>query len=414
MKQLPKNCYCSDFSVYPNNWDKAGASIKKDWYIQYYFHDPTFKNNLKYKYGKLCIVKGGINRYKSLAERRKYIPVAIATELEALELGYNPITAKKKNFLAKLLEEQTAAPENKVLEGVSPDTPFTEALYYALKKVKTKDKYKSDIKCTLKYFSKAASELNFDIIPIKDIAGKHISLILEYCPKVKDYWSANLFNRTKDHLGSLYKPLLKFGLAPYNPIRGIEDDNHIQKLREVLTKEEREEINKHLKEKYYTFWRFVNIFFHSGGRITELMSLKKENMDLVNQRYKCVIEKGRQYKEVWRTIKDIALPLWQELFTESKPNQYLFGKNLRPGNNKIRDERVTKKWKKYVKDQLGIKADLYSLKHLNTDETAALLGIQDAAAMNSHTTTKITLEHYAVGEKERQHQRLKQVQNSFA
>lgn len=36
MKQLPKNCYCSDFSVYPNNWSKSGASIKKDWYIQYY------------------------------------------------------------------------------------------------------------------------------------------------------------------------------------------------------------------------------------------------------------------------------------------------------------------------------------------------------------------------------------------
>ncbi len=63
MKQLPKNCYCSDFSVYPNNWSKSGASIKKDWYIQYYFHDPAFKNNPKYRYGKLCIVKGGVNRY---------------------------------------------------------------------------------------------------------------------------------------------------------------------------------------------------------------------------------------------------------------------------------------------------------------------------------------------------------------
>ena len=29
MKQLPKNCYCSDFSVYPNNSSKSGASIKK-------------------------------------------------------------------------------------------------------------------------------------------------------------------------------------------------------------------------------------------------------------------------------------------------------------------------------------------------------------------------------------------------
>ncbi len=413
MKQLPNNCYCSDFSVYPNNWDKAGASTKKDWYIQYYFHDPAFKNHSRYRYGKLCIVKGNLNRYKLLADRRKYVPVVIQAEEEALGLGYNPITAKKKNFLAKLLEESTSTSEAKILGGFSSNAPFIETLYYALTKVNCKKKYKDDIKSTLKYFSKAAAQLRFDILPVKEITKKHINLILEECSRIKDYWSANLFNRYKDHLGSLYKPLLKFDLVEQSPLHNIEDEKHIQKLREVLTKEEREKVNKHLREKYYTFWRFVHIFFHSGGRITEIMSLKRENIDLANQRYRCVIEKG-QYKEVWRTIKDIALPLWQELFDQSKPNQYLFSKNLCPGDNKLRDEQVTKKWKKYVKNQLGIKADLYSLKHLNTDETAALLGIQDAAAMNSHTTTKITLQHYAIGEKERQHQRLKQVQNGFA
>lgn len=63
---------------------------------------------------------------------------------------------------------------------------------------------------------------------------------------------------------------------------------------------------------------------------------------------------------------------------------------------------------------LGIKGDFYSLKHSNLDETAAALDINAAAAMAGHTTPVITLKHYAHGEKERQHERLKKVANTFS
>jgi hypothetical protein len=67
-----------------------------------------------------------------------------------------------------------------------------------------------------------------------------------------------------------------------------------------------------------------------------------------------------------------------------------------------------------VKKKLGVKEDFYSLKHLNLDETASILNINDAAAMASHTSTVITLKHYAVNEKSRQNKRLKLVNNKFA
>ena len=406
MIQLPNGCYCSEPSIYPRNWNKASASIKDKWYAQYYLHDPAFKNDPKYKYGKLIILKMGINRLKTIKERRIALLGFIDKEIELLKSGtYNPITAPITKSKPQVLEANGE---------ISPNTSFMEALYYALPKLDCKPKYKDDIKSTLKYFGKAAAELKFNNIPIKDITKKHIILILDHCPKVKPYWSANQFNRYKDHISGLYNPLLDIEIAEYNPTEKIKDKAHVQKIREVLSKEEREKVDIHLKKNNYNFWRFVNIFFHSGGRLTELLSIKKEDIDLVNQRYKCVIEKGKQHKEVWRTIKDVALPLWQELINQSNSNQYLFGKNLQPRDKRIRVEQVTKKWKRHVKHKLGIKADLYSLKHLNTDETAAMLGIQDAAAMNSHTTTAITLKHYAIGEKERQHQRLKQVQNPFA
>ncbi len=45
MLQLPNGCYCSQPSIYPSNWNKASASIKDKWYVQYHFHDPRFKKN---------------------------------------------------------------------------------------------------------------------------------------------------------------------------------------------------------------------------------------------------------------------------------------------------------------------------------------------------------------------------------
>ena len=66
-----------------------------------------------------------------------------------------------------------------------------------------------------------------------------------------------------------------------------------------------------------------------------------------------------------------------------------------------------------VKVKLGISEDFYSLKHLNLDETSAILDLKDASKMASHTSTAVTKKHYAVNENSRQNTRLKEVDNPF-
>jgi len=67
----------------------------------------------------------------------------------------------------------------------------------------------------------------------------------------------------------------------------------------------------------------------------------------------------------------------------NKKEDYIFSKYLETGKTSNRPEQITRRWKRHVKDKLGIEADFYSLKHLNTDETAALLDLGDAAAHES-------------------------------
>lgn len=67
MIQLPNQCHCSHFNVYPKNWNSPRASVKKDWYITYRFYDPLHRNTPKFKNGKLVMIKG-MNHFKTLPD----------------------------------------------------------------------------------------------------------------------------------------------------------------------------------------------------------------------------------------------------------------------------------------------------------------------------------------------------------
>ncbi len=108
------------------------------------------------------------------------------------------------------------------------------------------------------------------------------------------------------------------------------------------------------------------------------------------------------------------MPYWVELMDMAKPGDAIFGKGLVPGTVPCLRDFITKKWHRQVKKGLGIKKDMYTLKHLNLDETAEILDIKQSAKMAGHTSPVITIRHYALGEKGRQNERLKQVNNKFA
>jgi integrase len=288
------------------------------------------------------------------------------------------------------------------------------ALELALAKMKCERHTKEDATSVLKYAKQAAQQLKYDSLPIKDIKRKHIRLILDQCARTKARWSANTFNYYRAYLSLLFKELVEREAIEFNPVKEIAKQKATKLMRTVLRPIDKVLIKVHLTRKAPEFYRFIQIFFHSGARIGELLRLKGSDVNLKTQKYKCLIKKGKSFREVERTIKDLALPYWTEALQHCGKEGIVFSVGLQPGKKVIRSEQVTRRWEVHVKRDLKVIADFYSLKHLNTDETAALLCIKDAAAHNSHTSTVITMKHYAVGEKERQHERLKKVGNRFA
>lgn len=374
---LSRGCRASNLSVHPKNWNRSKSSIEVEWYISYRFYDPAYPKP------KQVMIRG-MNRYQLWADRKVATKALLANELENLTVnGYNPFT----NTCRQVTE-------------LSPDTPIYEALAWAFEKITVADSTRSD----LTYCLKRIKRPGYSLLAIHEVRRRHIKAILEETSK-----SADQFNKTRTYLMILFKELVERDVIDSNPVKDVSKRKSVKRIRRTLTAAERTMLNEYLKQ-YPSFYRFLQIFFHSGARIRELLRIQGKDVDLDRQVFRVIIKKGREYREVEKVIKDVALPYWKEL--KAGPEQYLFSTGLEPGDQLIRPDQVTKRWYRLVKLKKGIAADFYSLKHLNTDETSAALDLADAARHNSHTTPVITL-RYAVGEKDRQMERIRKVDNKF-
>jgi integrase len=385
---LPNNCYCSTPAVHPKNWKTVSASLAAKWYIQFYFYEPGKK-------GKLIIIKGLANQLQTIPERRKAMQIMMDGLMNRLKTdGYNPVT-------------KISVPEYRTNFEIDPATPFIDAFNYVLPKLKIKPHTREDVKSVITGMEKSARQLNLTAIPVADLQQKHVKLLLDNLNK-----SADRYNKYRSYLTILFTELKDMQVIERNPIIELRKQKVTRAQKKVLTLKERVKINDHLKKNNYPFWRFMQIFFHSGGRETELMGIKLKDVDLKAQTYNVLIEKGKSAHWQQRTIKDIVLPLWKEL--KGKPADHLFSRGLVPGASKIRTEQITRRWRTWVKEPLDISCDFYSLKHLAATETVDMLGNKATAIHLGHTSTQMVDSVYDVRSKKRLQEAVKSLDNKFA
>ena len=390
MLTLSHGCSCSTLAVNPKNWQSKNAKVSNGWYIMYRFYDP------RYTKPKQVMVKG-MNQFKNLSERQDATRHLLALEHDKLiKEGFNPFIRADKSSKG-------------IIDNLSTETPILEALKLANERVTVSLATHKDLKFSLTQIDRAAKALGFHQYSVSKVTRRTIKLILEEASN-----TADRFNKNRSNLMILFSELCEAEAIEINPVRDIKKKKIIKRLRTVLTDEERKTVNEYLETNFPSFHRFLHIFFHSGARISELLRVKGEDVDIQNQRYKIVIQKGRNYKEVWRTIKDIAMPYWTTLINSCSKEDYLFSKGLAPGTMQIQPYQIGKRWYRLVKKRLGIEADFYSLKHLHTTEIVDMLDEKEAAKHNEHTSTAMVIGIYDVHRNNRHHNKVKGLNNKFA
>lgn len=383
MLNLPNGNKCSQPSITPANWNTTKAKTDKIWIVSYRFYCPEFPK------GKLIQLKAGINRFKDLKDRQGYAQGVLIDLISDLKNGFNPIT----NFHP---------------EPVTT-SHLMDSLRYALSKLKVTPDTRVDMSGMLDRFGKSVAAINLDL-PINQVSRKHIREILDHLERSSEKFTDNTFNYYRKYLSILFSELTEREIIGADPVKSIKKRAITRKLRQTLNERERLMVDEHLKQ-YPSFRRFLHIFFHSGARVRELMRLRAKDVDLKRQRFKVTIKKGKESREVWKVIKDAALPYWSEIDL-SAGDYFIFSEGLEPGPKEIRHDQIQKRWRRLVQIPLGIGVGFYSLKHLHSDELAKELGLQAAQLVNSHTS-ETTTKVYAQGEKERQMERIKKSGGGF-
>jgi integrase len=374
MIPLPNGCSRSEFITYPSNWKQSSADISLTWYIKYRFYEHGFPPIQK-------VIKGNMNKFKTLRHKQQAMRALLEDADRVLKGGYNPGT-------------NTLPDDEQKEENLST----TEALKFAYQKIFVSDRTKTDIFNMLKLVPEIRT-------PIKEFTRKNVKRLLEKISNTPDR-----YNKNRTSLMILYSELVEDEIVDVNPLWDIKKKKVVKKLQTILTLDERKLVKDHLLQ-YPEFYRFVEIFFHSGARISELLRLRFDDVDVKNQFFKIVILKGKEYRQVKKVIKDLSLPYWITQFANCKPGDYLFSTGLKPGPNQIKPDYVTKKWSRCVQKPLKIKASFYSLKHLHSDEISAGVGLS-VAGKHNHKGTVITMT-YAVNEKKRMEELIRTANNSF-
>jgi integrase len=245
------------------------------------------------------------------------------------------------------------------------------------------------------------------MIPISEIQTMHIKLCLDECQSSNPKFSAKRFNKVKAYVSALYNYLSEVGAVYGNVAVGIRVKVEEPTEPIDMTQADLDKIKEHLWVYNRPLYKFMMMFYWSGGRFKELYRLKGRKVNLVEQTYSTQIIKGKRRDWVSRTIRDVALPYWQEQMKNCIPDDYVFSRDLLQGPIHIDSHQITKRWMRWVKKPLGIEWGFYKLKTLSSDRNIAKVGAKGAAGHMGHTSTRMAEKTYQFEEQKRIHESLK-------
>jgi site-specific recombinase XerD len=141
-----------------------------------------------------------------------------------------------------------------------------------------------------------------------------------------------LHPKTKNPNGESYFFIRGMNATQANPAKDIASKKKTRKLLAILTPDEERRMDEHLKANHYHFWLFIRLLFDSQARETEIMRVRMDSgVRISDQEFTVLVKKGKETREAIRVISLDMIPLWQELWEEAKPGEYLFSKFLKPG-----------------------------------------------------------------------------------
>lgn len=354
----------------------------KDWVIYFRYNGTPIRK------------KYGINYIKDLKKRQE--------EAELICQGLHLKLKKDWNPLVPDFEENLG---NTLTIG--------QALDFSVEKKTENNISKStidDYKLTVKWAKTAIKKLNLGNLMICELKRIHVKTIMGQIKKDRS-WSNHAYNKNFGYFRAILGELIEWEIIEFNPASNIKSLK-VDEQNSNVPASDREAalIKEHLKKKFHSFYLFNSMLFHTGIRPEEILQITIGMIDMDENVINIPpeITKTGRYRLV--PINRFLKSDLESMNLRDHPKSYfVFGTrrggcrnrgvkpdtDFIPAPDNLHSNTATKLWRILVKDELGIKVNLYSEKHRGANKKIlAGMDLDSLRELYGHTS-KLMTEKYA-------------------
>ena len=325
---------------------------EKGWYVWFRYD------------GHLKRYKLGINYIKNLQEREREANALAKSLNRKLKKGWNPLVPD--------------------LPETATEMALPVALDFCLDKKKEtlSPKSYSGYKGTVKFLKTAIGSIGYDLLSMEEVKRAHIRKLMDIATKQRK-WSNKARNKHLNQLKALFSELVHWDIIENNPAHNIKN-LPVQETGANIpaTMGEHARIKEHLETYHFNFFVFVATIFHTGMRPWEILQIKIGYIDFGTSEIHLPAPITKTRKERTVPINRFLMELLVSIGADQVPVGYnLFGSfripgrgnsgpksDFVPGPTQLKRDTATKRWKKLVKDGMGIDVNLYSYKHFGANQ----------------------------------------------
>lgn len=335
----------------------ADKNIKKRWYIEFYYLYPGSVH--QYKRFKEYL---GINKIKNISDRLLYGSEALKFVSDKLAKGFNPFTARRRSEC-----------------NIKPFMGIQEQVKYIVGVMGV-----NATKSQRNTYNEMYNRLMMFCEQFKLMHSSMFDFSLTDAKKFKDWMlderdlAAKTVNNTISHLTMIWDQAIEEQLTEQNPFKLLtkakmkdkpENDNALIRF-EPITDGEMKKIFPHLRAiNEHDFIRFLLFVYYAWARPIELLRLKVEDIEIERSLIRFKKGKTKNGKASYVQIVPPLMDKIKEMNLKQYPsNYYLFSDDYIPGPRQLSKNNPSRRWRDKVKMEIGIKKDLYALKHTGNIE----------------------------------------------
>lgn len=392
----------SEIKLYPESLD-----IKKEWYVGFRHTNPLTLERRPFQ------VRMGINYQKTLTTRKAEATIVIGLIRSSLSNGWDPFSEKIEDYLHRVnFQERIEADKNR----------FVNVLWdiYNAKKISFSKKSNHDISCVIRFAETAANNINISNKHIRDVTRSSVKELLDEMGRIRQVeydkagrgqiFTGNAYNKYKEYLKLLFSEMEERELIEYNPCSKIKDRKEITtNIHRHATMRERELILKELKKpENLPFYYFVALEHATGIRPCEMFALQVKDIDYINSSLLIRPEDGKTDSFRMVPVPDYIFNYILDMVSNFSDEHYIFGQDFKPNiDKKPRSDYASRRWKRLIKDGLGVNVSLYSFKGLGGEDKRKVgIDIGTVSAGFGHSSLNMT-KIYLHGEQDRINEELR-------